>query len=146
MTRCACAFACSNTKPAFPVSSFTPSSCCWSSSSGAYFKMKCTVSLSLSNPSSSVMNLNFTSGLYLRSVLAYGSEKKRGRKIGGYSRFTDGRQRRKTLAIDKHVHEICSHVWRVKIKPEEPMVVSKRKGRTYIQRVLHGLIQLFCWG
>lgn len=62
------------------------------------------------------------------------------------SRFTNAGQRSQAFAIDKHVHKVCTHVGRVKVKLKETMVVTEGQCRPHIQRVLYSQVRFICRG
>lgn len=133
----------SNTRPALPVKSRTCPSLSCSSSPEAYSRTKRALCSSDSKPSSSVMNRIFTSGLYLSESATIALNQ---REISQDSRFTNAGQRSQAFAVDKHVHEVCTHVGRVKVKLKETMVVTEGQSRPHIQRVLYSQVRFICWG
>lgn len=61
-------------------------------------------------------------------------------------RLANVAQGSKTLPADKHIHEVCTHVWGLVVQLEEPMVVPQGQGGPHVQGVLDRLVFLFCWG
>jgi len=72
----------------------------------------------------------------------------RGDGGGGESnlRLANVAQGGEAFTANKHVHEIGAHVRCLVVKPEKPMVVAQRQGRTYIQGMLNRALRLLCCG
>lgn len=136
--RWALALACSANAPALLVTSLTDSSFSWSASSDVLSKIKRTLCSSDSKPSSSVIKRIFTSGLCLLGLAETGKRCKES------LRFTNDSQRRKPLAVDKHVHQVSSHIRSVKVKLKETMIIPQRNGGANIQGVFNSRVLLVC--